>query len=42
MLLERAAARIPAGRLFLEGSTAGLPAKKPGSASLPADLKPAA
>jgi peptidoglycan/LPS O-acetylase OafA/YrhL len=42
MLLEQAAARIPLGRLLLEGSTAGLSPRRAVVPILPAEVKPAA
>ena len=42
MVLEQAAARIPGGRLLLEGSTAGLKERRPRVPSVTAEIKPAA
>jgi glucan biosynthesis protein C len=42
MLLEQAAARIPGGRLLLEGTTAGLSTRPTPSPTLAAEVKPAA
>ena len=42
MLLEQAAARIPGGRLLLEGSTGGRPQKRAAAPSLQTEVKPAA
>ncbi|MFL5448799.1 MAG: acyltransferase family protein [Gemmatimonadales bacterium] len=42
MLLEQAAARIPLGRLLLEGSTGGPSQKRPAAAGFSVEVKPAA
>jgi fucose 4-O-acetylase-like acetyltransferase len=42
MLLERSAARIPGGRLLLEGSTAGLAPRRGPAPAAPGEMTPAA
>jgi peptidoglycan/LPS O-acetylase OafA/YrhL len=42
MLLERGAARVPGGRLLLEGSTAGLAPQRTRAPAAPGEMKPAA